>query len=190
VHLYADTDRTDLLARVRTDVVVVSYAVAAAAEAFRTAAGTLIADEAQAIKNSAAKRSLALFDLEADFAWRSPVRRGKSPERAVVDHGLLNPGLLGTAARFRERFATPIERDRNRETQQLLRRVIAPFVLRRTKAQVLHELPARTEIVLPIAPSLEEASHYEALRRSALAQVDAIRAVVAWCNRASTSLRN
>ena len=60
----------------------------------------------------------------------------------------LNPGLLSTAARFRERFAAPIERDRNRETQQLLRRVIAPFVLRRTKAQVLHELPARTEIVL------------------------------------------
>jgi SNF2 family DNA or RNA helicase len=49
--------------------------------------------------------------------------------------------------RFNERFATPIERNRDREAQHLLRRLIAPFVLRRTKGQVLQELPPRTELV-------------------------------------------
>jgi SNF2 family DNA or RNA helicase len=81
-----------------------------------------------------------------------------------------SPGLLGTLTRFNERFATPIERNRSREAQHLLRRLIAPFVLRRTKAQVLQELPPRTELALLIELDTHEAAHYEALRRQALAE--------------------
>ncbi len=48
-------------------------------------------------------------------------------------------------------------------------RMIAPFVLRRTKTQVLQELPPRTELILTITPEPAEAAHYEALRRVAVA---------------------
>jgi SNF2 family DNA or RNA helicase len=85
----------------------------------------------------------------------------------------VNPGLLGTIARFNERFAAPIERDKDREAMHTLRRLISPFLLRRTKTQVLQELPQRTELVIKIAPSAEEAAHYEALRRQAIAEADA-----------------
>jgi SNF2 family DNA or RNA helicase len=67
----------------------------------------------------------------------------------------------------------PIERNGVREASQRLRRMIAPFVLRRTKVQVLDELPPRTELVLRIDPEPVEAAHYEALRRQALAEAEA-----------------
>ena len=66
------------------------------------------------------------------------------------------------------RFATPIERNRDRDAQRLLRRLIAPFVLRRTKSQVLDDLPPRTELIFSVVPDADEAAHYEALRRTAV----------------------
>ncbi len=62
----------------------------------------------------------------------------------------------------------PSRSNRDRDAQQLLRRLIGPFVLRRTKAQVLPELPPRTELVITVAPEAAEAAHYEALRRQAV----------------------
>jgi SNF2 family DNA or RNA helicase len=79
-----------------------------------------------------------------------------------------NPGLLGTLARFNERFAGPIERQRDKAARRQLSRLIAPFILRRTKAQVLDDLPPRTELVLKVQPDAAEQAHYEALRRDAL----------------------
>ena len=66
----------------------------------------------------------------------------------------INPGLLGTSDQFNLRFAGPIERAQDKRAEAgartRLRRLIQPFILRRTKAQVLAELPPRTEIVLPV----------------------------------------
>ena len=73
---------------------------------------------------------------------------------------------------FQARFAAPIERDRNREAQRVLRRLIAPFVLRRTKAQVLDDLPPQVEQVVTVESGAEERAHYEAVRRQALAAVE------------------
>ncbi|MCR2831904.1 DEAD/DEAH box helicase [Acidithiobacillus ferrooxidans] len=84
-----------------------------------------------------------------------------------------NPGLLGPLSRFNERFAGPIERNRDRDAQRLLRRLIAPFVLRRTKSQVLDDLPPRTELVLSLALEGAESAHYEALRRQAIVEAEA-----------------
>jgi SNF2 family DNA or RNA helicase len=84
----------------------------------------------------------------------------------------VNPGLLGNAQRFGERFVALIERQHDRTAQRTLRRLIAPFVLRRTKAQVLADLPPRTELVLRVAAEPQEAAHYEALRRDTLAQAE------------------
>ncbi|MDB5818894.1 MAG: Non-specific serine/threonine protein kinase, partial [Rhizobacter sp.] len=134
---------------------------------------TLVVDEAQAIKNAAAKRSLAAFEIDADFRLAlsgTPIENRLSELWSIMK--LCNPGLLGTIKQFNERFAGPIERDRNRQSQRVLRRLIAPFILRRTKAQVLDDLPPRTELVITIEPDEQERAHYEALRRVALKAVE------------------
>ena len=134
---------------------------------------TLIIDEAQAIKNPAAKRSIAIYELDAQFKLAlsgTPVENRLAELWAILRFS--TPGLLGTLARFNERFVGPIERERDREQLAVLRRLVAPFVLRRTKAQVLRELPQRTETVIHVVPDAREAAHYEALRRDATASID------------------
>jgi len=172
--IYGEGDRETLVSEAGAmDVVIVSYTlVLQAKERFAGRVWhTLIADEAQAIKNASAKRSQAVFELDADFRLAlsgTPVENRLAELWSIMRFA--SPGLLGTLARFNERFAGPIERNRSREAQHLLRRLIAPFVLRRTKAEVLQELPPRTELNLLIEPEAHEAAHYEALRRQALAE--------------------
>ncbi|MFZ2988861.1 DEAD/DEAH box helicase, partial [Ideonella sp.] len=130
---------------------------------------TLVLDEAQAIKNAAAKRSQAVFELNAQFRLAlsgTPIENRLAELWSIMR--ACNPGLLGNLTRFNERFAGPIERQRDRQAQRQLRRLIAPFILRRTKAQVLDDLPPRTELVLKVEPDAAEQAHYEALRRETL----------------------
>ncbi len=166
-----DTDREDLLSGAGAqDVVIVSYTLLLLAqERFAARAWhTVVADEAQAIKNAAAKRSQAVFDLDADFRLAmtgTPVENRLGDLWSIMRFA--NPGLLGNVNRFNERFANPIERLRDRDAQHTLKRLIAPFVLRRNKSDVLQDLPPRTELLLTATPEPVEAAHYEALRREA-----------------------
>lgn len=175
-HLFSEVDRETVInGAAAFDVVVVSYTLLQqAGEQFAAKHWhTLIADEAQFIKNATTKRSQAVFELDADFRLAlsgTPVENRLAELWSIMRFA--NPGLLGSLTRFNERFATPIERDKDRDAQHTLRRLISPFLLRRTKTQVLLELPARTELVIKIAPGKEEASHYEALRREAIAEAD------------------
>ena len=175
-HLYSEVNREAIIPQAAPfDVVVASYGlVQQASEQFAAKHWhTLIVDEAQAIKNSTTKRSQAVFRLDADFRLAlsgTPVENRLTELWSIMR--FVNPGLLGTLSRFNERFALPIERDKDRDAQHILRRLIAPFLLRRTKAQVLQELPPRTEMVITIEPSKEEAAHYEAVRRQAIAEAD------------------
>lgn len=172
LHLFGESERGNLVERMGAhDVVVVSYQLhqqnvaAFAAREWHT----LVLDEAQAIKNAAAKRSQAVHEMRSAFRMAlsgTPIENRLSELWSVMR--VCNPGLLGSLARFNERFAGPIERDRNRQAQRSLRRLIAPFVLRRTKAQVLDDLPPRTELTLSVEPEAAEQAHYEALRRQAL----------------------
>jgi SNF2 family DNA or RNA helicase len=165
-------DRATLLESARAgSVVLVSYPMLQiAAEAFaKRVWATLVLDEAQSIKNAAAKRSKAVFELQADFRLAlsgTPIENRLSELWSIMR--ACNPGLLGSLARFNERFAGPIERQRDKRAQRQLRRLIAPFILRRLKAEVLDDLPPRTELVLQVEPDAAERAHYEALRRDAL----------------------
>ncbi len=170
--VYGETERNGLIERLGPhDVLLVSYQLHQQnVEAFAAREWhTLVLDEAQAIKNAAAKRAQAVYDMRSAFRLAlsgTPIENRLSELWSVMR--VCNPGLLGTLTRFNERFAGPIERDRNRQAQRNLRRLIAPFVLRRTKAQVLDDLPPRTELTLTVEPDATEKAHYEALRRQAL----------------------
>ena len=130
---------------------------------------TAILDEAQAIKNMTTKRSQAAMQLKAGFRLAT----SGTPVENRLDElwnlfRFLNPGLLGSHQSFSKRFAIPIEKNTDKAARTLLKRLIRPFMLRRTKSQVLEELPPRTDIVHRIELSREESAFYEALRRKAV----------------------
>ncbi len=153
------------------DVVICTYGLLAMeAERLQSRAwATVVLDEGQNIKNAATKRSQAVMELEAGFRL---VLSGTPVENRLAELWnllqFLNPGLLGGPEHFRKRFQEPIERDQDPEALARLRRVVAPFLLRRTKGEVASELPPRTDIVLELEPSPEERAFLEALRRASL----------------------
>ncbi|MDO9141243.1 MAG: DEAD/DEAH box helicase, partial [Methylobacter sp.] len=130
---------------------------------------TLVADEAQAIKNTLTKRSKAAMALQADFKL---ITTGTPIENHLGElwnlFNFINPGLLGTLPKFNERYAQAIENQQDREVQQRLKKLLRPFILRRLKNDVLTELPPRTEVTLHVELSTEERAIYEALRRNAM----------------------
>ena len=166
--LYRDTDRVEFLKTLGNgDLLITSYHLLQqhAAELSGIKWGTLVLDEAQAIKNSQTKTSQAVREIEAD--WRLALT-GTPAENHLGDLWSLfrgvAPGLFGSWERFREVFADPIEKGKDVVRKQALSRVIRPFILRRTKSEVLTELPARTEIQLTAELSKEERRVYEDAR--------------------------
>ncbi len=133
---------------------------------------TIVLDEAQSIKNFATKRSQAAMNLQGGFKL---LTTGTPIENHLGElwnlFRFINPGLLGSLESFNQRFANPIERYGDKQARNQLKKLIQPFLLRRTKNQVLQELPSRTEIVLQVDLSQEELAFYEALRREALAKL-------------------
>jgi len=83
------------------------------------------------------------------------------------------PGLLGPLARFRARWATPIDADRDPVAAQRLARLLAPFLLRRHKSDpgIAPELPPKTETDQPVALTGEQAGLYEAVVRETMAEI-------------------
>ncbi len=166
--LYRDTDRSDFLKSLKPgDLLITSYYLLQqhSSELAKIKWGTFVLDEAQAVKNSQTKTAQVVREIDAD--WRlaltgTPVENhlGElwSLFRAVA------PGLFGSLERFREVFSDPIEKGKDSARKQALSRVIRPFILRRTKSQVLTELPARTEIQLTAELSKEERQLYEDAR--------------------------
>jgi len=134
---------------------------------------TVVLDEGQAIKNAFTKRSQAVMELKADFRL---LLSGTPVENHLAElwnlFHFLNPGLLGTLEQFRRRFQEPIERDLDAAALGRLRRIVAPFLLRRLKTEVLQELPERTEITLELEPNPQEAAFLEALRRESLTALE------------------
>ena len=157
------------------DLVVTSYGLLHQEAALLTGVAwqTVVLDEAQAIKNSTTRRSQAAMHLQAQFrliTTGTPIENHLG-EFFTLFH-FINPGLLGSRERFNERFAAPIERHNDREAGRRLKKLIQPFILRRLKAQVLEELPPRTEVLLEVELSPEETAFYEALRRQALERIE------------------
>ena len=166
--LYRETDRTEFLKTLGPgDMLITSYYLVQqhADDLSSVKWGTLVLDEAQYIKNSQTKTAQVVRSLDAD--WRLALT-GTPCENHLGDlwsvfRGV-SPGLFGSWDRFREVFADPIEKRKVAERKQSLARVLRPFVLRRTKSEVLTELPPRTEVQLTAELSDAERRRYEDAR--------------------------
>ena len=106
----------------------------------------IILDESQVIKNPASMLYKTVTKLKSEFKL---VLTGTPVENSITDLwtqlNFVNPGLLGDLAFFRKEFAKPIEKMGDDEKELKLRKIIQPFILRRTKEMVAHDLPPVTE---------------------------------------------
>ncbi|KAA1260485.1 RNA polymerase-associated protein RapA [Rubripirellula obstinata] len=176
VHLYRETDRADFLASVGPGTLVVcSYGLALRdAEALAAVSwNTLVLDEAQAIKNSRSKTSRAIASIEADWTVAltgTPVENHLGELWSLFQ--IVSPGVFGGWEQFRSRYAGPIEKQNDDEARQSLATRIQPFVLRRTKTEVLKELPPRTEMNLYVDLSAAERAEYEQVRLAAIGEIE------------------
>lgn len=135
----------------------------------------VVLDEAQAIKNAETRRAQVIHGLQAGFRLAltgTPVENDLDELWSLFS--FVTPGLLGSREKFQKRFAGPIERDRDPGARSALKALLRPFLLRRTKAAVLSELPPRTEQTITVEMEKEERAFYEALRQQALAAIAAI----------------
>ena len=157
------------------DIVITSYGLITRdiARLEGTRFATLVVDEAQATKNAATARAKALRRLGADFKLAltgTPLENHTGELWAILD--LVSPGLFGTFAHFKARFADPIERDGDTDRRRRLARALRPFILRRKKIDVATDLPPKTERTVVLTPSAEEREAYERLRKAILVDLE------------------
>jgi superfamily II DNA or RNA helicase len=148
------------------DVTLMTYAVLRmdADELAKEEWDIVVLDEGQAIKNLGSQTARAAFELKGKFRLLlsgTPVENRL--EELWSGMHFANPGLLGGVSDFQERYASPIAAG-NPEAAARLRAKIRPFVLRRTKREVLPELPSRTDTVLHVELDEAERSVYDAVR--------------------------
>ena len=159
------------------DVILTSYALAHRDQAELSAVPwhRLALDEAQKIKNPSAASSVAIRALNATLRVAltgTPIENHLSELWSIMD--LLNPTFLGSAAEFRERFAIPIERLSDSARADKLRRLIRPFILRRTKTdpRIAGELPDKMEMKVFCNLTGEQAALYQQITSQMLDRID------------------
>lgn len=142
----------------------------------RVAWRRVVLDEAQYIKNPAAKQSQAARALAADrrvALTGTPIENRLSELWSIID--FLNPGYLGSSTSFRKKFSLPVERYRKDERRMQLRRLVQPLLLRRLKTDptVLADLPEKVESREYCHLTSEQAMLYDAWVSRMLSDVDA-----------------
>ena len=137
----------------------------------------LVLDEAQNIKNARTQAAQLVQQLKSRHRL---CLTGTPMENHLGElwsqFHFLQPGLLGDERLFKKLYRVPIEKNGDNDRRAHLIRRIAPFILRRTKGQVMKELPPKTEIVRSVALAGAQRDLYETVR---LAMNDKVRAAVA-----------
>ena len=120
------------------------------------------------IKNPNTKMSKAAMMLNAErklILTGTPIQNHLSELWNLFQ--FINPGLLGNAEQFKRKYIIPIEENKNKERQGQLKKLISPFLLRRTKGEVIEELPEKNDINIPVELTGDELVMYELYRKKA-----------------------
>jgi len=127
----------------------------------------VVLDESQAIKNPSSKVTKAACLLKA----RNRICMSGTPLQnntfdIYAQMNFLNHGLLGSVEFFRNEFSTPIDKLGEQEQKEHLKKLLYPFLLRRTKEQVAKDLPEKTETILFCEMEDKQRNVYEAYRNA------------------------
>lgn len=126
----------------------------------------IILDEAQSIKNvnSMIFKNIISLNAKSRFALSgTPVENNIFEVYAIFK--FLNPEMFGTMAEFSRDYALPIQRDGDSAAAEELRSKIYPFILRRTKKDVLSSLPDKIEKVMYVEMDEKHREYYEERRK-------------------------
>lgn len=132
----------------------------------------VILDESQTIKNPSSKvaKAAQLLITKNRFALSGTPMQNNTFD-IFSQMNFLNPGMLGTKDFFKEQFAKPVDKFQDTETKQHLRKLIYPFLLRRTKEQVAQDLPEKTEVTLYCEMGKEQRAIYDMYKNMYRAQI-------------------
>jgi non-specific serine/threonine protein kinase len=125
----------------------------------------VVLDESQSIKNPASKvtRAASLLNARHRLCMSgTPLQNNTFDIYAQMN--FLNPGMLGSMEYFRQEFAIPIDKFGEKDRKEHLKKILYPFILRRTKEQVAKDLPDKTETILFCEMEDEQRSIYDAYR--------------------------
>lgn len=125
----------------------------------------IILDEAQKIKNPKAKMTVAIKKLKCNYRLAlsgTPIENHLGELWSIFSFAM--PGFLDTYSLFKQFYQNPIEKDKNITRQTQLNRRLKPFILRRTKERVAHELPAKSEIIKYTQFESKQSKLYETIR--------------------------
>ncbi len=173
VHSYWGSSREQALEALgKRAVVITSYALLQQDDAALQAIewSTAVLDEGQLIKNADTLRAKAAFGLKAKariIATGTPVENHAGDIFSLFH--FLNPGLLGSWKSFSAAMNEP-----RSSASRSARRLLQPFVLRRTKTQVLEDLPPLTEIQRTVLMTPGEAKLYESVRKAAFEKLSSV----------------
>ena len=130
-------------------------------------------DEAQNIKNAASQAAKAVKTLKGEHRFAmtgTPIENRLSELWSIFD--FLMPGYLLTYKKFKERFETPIVKEESEKALKNLRMMTAPFILRRMKADVLDDLPEKTEKIMTSEMTQDQRQLYHAHAAQLIAKAD------------------
>jgi SNF2 family DNA or RNA helicase len=161
------------------DVVITSYTTCQLdfTEMSETFWESIVLDEAQNIKNSYTKQSRTIRKLNGRHKVAltgTPVENRLLELWAIFD--FLNPGYLGSEPSFQKKFVLPVEKDNNNERLGQLKKLVQPFLLRRTKMDpsVQLNLPEKQEIKEYCPLTKDQASLYERLVQDTFEQLEKV----------------
>jgi SNF2 family DNA or RNA helicase len=135
----------------------------------------IILDEAQNIKNPESKQARAARALKGGYRIAltgTPVENNVGELWSLME--FLNPGLLGTQAEFKRNFFVPIQASRDQVAAAHLKKLTAPFILRRLKTDkaVIADLPEKLEMKVFCTLTKEQASLYAAVVEEAMPELE------------------
>ncbi|MFO0554973.1 MAG: DEAD/DEAH box helicase [Polyangiaceae bacterium] len=138
---------------------------------------TVVLDEAQNIKNSASATARAARTLNAPkrFALTgTPVENRLTELWSILEFA--NPGIMGSLETFRRDYAVPIEKYGSEGAAERLRRLAAPFILRRVKSdpKIVQDLPAKDETTVACSLTREQATLYKAVVDDEMRQIESL----------------
>ena len=122
----------------------------------------IVLDESQTVKNPTSKAYQSIMQLKCRHRLAltgTPLENSLSDIWAQIN--FINPGLLGSLSSFRRYYVSPIEKKIDGTTAEKLKGIITPFMLRRTKQQVLQDLPDLVEQTILCEMSEEQEKIYE-----------------------------
>ncbi|MBR1721661.1 MAG: DEAD/DEAH box helicase [Treponema sp.] len=125
----------------------------------------IILDEVQQIKNTSSQASRAVMLLNAKYRVAlsgTPMENNLSELYSIFR--FLNPSMFGSESEFNRKYAVPIQKEGDEDAAKELSAKIRPFILRRLKEEVAKELPERTEQVIYVDMTPEQALLYEKQR--------------------------